>query len=660
MPDYRDSRGNRIRLGDEVGSGGEGAVYRVQGNRGQVAKIWHNPTPRTAEKIAVMVRRRPATASAGSGGGGLFGAARRSRAHAPFAWPDDVLYDDSNQVVGFLMPYVDLSQFRESQAFFNPTARRRTERELNASFGDADLLSIARNLAEAVRQIHAAGHVIGDVNEKNVLVNARSDIMIVDIDAIQISDPDSGRLYRCTVGREDYTPARLQGVPFRDHDRGPDDDLFGLSVLIFKLIMGGMHPYTIKLDPDDEDAPDELGTRIKSGYFPYSEDHTIPDEYKQKVPQYIRSWEVLRDELKYFFRVSFDPLYVGDRPRHSPEEWVQALDRSIQIARQQGRRAPKASAQRGSQPQAQTAAPSQAAPTTPPQTGQGPTQPAQTGAPAMSRTMRLLVAAGVVGAIAAVASCAFLGGLAPVIGSLGAGASPPALPTSIPVVAAVEPTATPTVEPTPTDTPAPTETPTLPTATAAPPTPDISAMVAATVAAIQPTATPTPLPTPTPTLPPPTSTPVPTATPIPPTPTPTRVPYPDPVLMEQRGSLPSQLGRARGIGQYVAGCFVGSEPRQDYWIYLADRPSATLENARNPILLQFHKTIPKDELREVIPGECYYVGPILYRSDLKEFRCPDAVYSVACDRETWRSRTFPMYDTDRPLHEITEPPDFSN
>ena len=230
-----------------------------------------------------------------------------------------------------------------------------------------------------------------------MLVNARSDIMIVDIDAIQISDPDSGRLYRCTVGREDYTPARLQGVPFRDHDRGPDDDLFGLSVLIFKLIMGGMHPYTIKLDPDDEDAPDELGTRIKSGYFPYSEDHEIPDEYKQKVPQYIRSWEVLRDELKYFFRVSFDPLYVGDRSRHSPEEWVQALDRSIQIARQQGRWAPQANAQRGSPPRAQTAAPSQAAPTTPPQAGQGPTQPAQTGASAMSRTMRLLVAAGVVG-----------------------------------------------------------------------------------------------------------------------------------------------------------------------------------------------------------------------------------------------------------------------
>ena len=130
--------------------------------------------------------------------------------------------------------------------------------------------------------------------------------------------------------------------------------------------------------------------------------------------------------------------------------------------------------------------------------------------------------------------------------------------------------------------------------------------------------------------------------------------------MEQRGSLPSQLGRAHGIERYVAGCFVGSEPRQDYWIYLADRPSTTLENASHPVLVQFHKTIPEDELREVIPGECYYVGPVLYRSDLKEFRCPGSVYSVACDRATWLSRTFAMYDTDRPLHEITEPPDFSN
>jgi len=130
--------------------------------------------------------------------------------------------------------------------------------------------------------------------------------------------------------------------------------------------------------------------------------------------------------------------------------------------------------------------------------------------------------------------------------------------------------------------------------------------------------------------------------------------------MEQRGSLPGQLGRAHGVGQYVAGCFVGSHPRQDTWLYLANRPSATLEKASHPILLQFQGTVLEDELREVIPGECYYVGPIWYRSDLKEHRCPGAVYTVNCDRSNWVSGTYAMYDTDRPLLEVTEPPRFNN
>ena len=662
MPDYRDSRGNRIRLGAEVGSGGEGAVFRVQSNRGQVAKIWHNPTARASEKIAVMVRQRPAVVAAPSQSGGMFGV-RRSRSLPPFAWPDDVLYDDSNRIVGFLMPYVDLSQFRESQAFFNPAARRSAEQELNTSFDDSHLLRMARNLAEAVRQIHAAGHVIGDVNEKNVLINARSEVIIVDIDAIQISDPDRGRLYRCTVGREDYTPPRLQGVRFSEIDRTPNDDLFGLAVIIFKLVMGGYHPYMSRIAPDDEDAVTELGEKIRNGYFPYNEDNTVPDDYKQPVAQYQENWDNLRPELKHLFCEAFDPflLRTGTGNRPSPGDWIIALNRALELHRQQGttrrtviRRRSRSRGQASSQgaPSSQTATTSAPHPA-----GQQPSQPS---APTLSRTVQLVVGAGIVGILAMVASCAFLGGLVPVLGSIGASDSPPPVPTSIPVASIVQPTATDAPDATPTAIPAaPTNTPLLPpTDTPLPPpteTPDISAMVAATAAPTQPTATPIPPPTPTST-----NTPVPTATPIPPTPTPTRPPYPDPVLMEQRGSLPGQLGRAHGVGQYVAGCFVGSQPRQDTWLYLADRPSATLENARHPILLQFQGTVLEDELREVIPGECYYVGPIWYRSDLKEHRCPGAVYTVNCDRSNWVSGTYAMYDTDRPLLEITEPPRFDN
>ena len=145
---------------------------------------------------------------------------------------------------------------------------------------------------------------------------------------------------------------------------------------------------------------------------------------------------------------------------------------------------------------------------------------------------------------------------------------------------------------------------------------------------------------------------------IPPTPTPP--PYPDPALLAQRGPPPGHLSRAPGVSQYVSGCFVGAQARQEYWMYLADWPSETLENARNPILLEFRKSIPKEELREVLPGKCYYVGPVTYQTDESVKRCPGAVYDAGCSGDELRSDSFRVYVTEGALREITETPQFGN
>ena len=145
---------------------------------------------------------------------------------------------------------------------------------------------------------------------------------------------------------------------------------------------------------------------------------------------------------------------------------------------------------------------------------------------------------------------------------------------------------------------------------------------------------------------------------IPPIPTPP--PYPDPALLAQRGPPPGHLSRAPGVQQYVSGCFVGAQPRQEYWMYLADWPSETLENARNTILLEFRKSIPKEELREVIPGKCYYVGPVMYQTDESVKRCPGTVYNAGCGSDDMVSSSFRVYITEGTLREITETPQFGN
>ena len=63
--------------------------------------------------------------------------------------------------------------------------------------------------------------------------------------------PESGKIYRCVVGVPEYAP-ELQGKSFKDVDRRPEHDRFGLAVLVFHLLMMGRHPFSgVSLDPGD-------------------------------------------------------------------------------------------------------------------------------------------------------------------------------------------------------------------------------------------------------------------------------------------------------------------------------------------------------------------------------------------------------------------------
>jgi len=92
---------------------------------------------------------------------------------------------------------------------YNPGSRRH---ELPA-FTYRHLLRTAQNLAAAVDVLHAHGYVAGDLNESNVLVADTALVTLVDTDSFQVRDPESGAVYRCPVGKPEFTPPELQGGP---------------------------------------------------------------------------------------------------------------------------------------------------------------------------------------------------------------------------------------------------------------------------------------------------------------------------------------------------------------------------------------------------------------------------------------------------------------
>ena len=138
-------------------------------------------------------------------------------------------------VVGVLLPRVDVR--RPVQNLYSPAHRR-------VNFPDKDwsfLLHVAVNCAAAFDSIHGKSHVIGDVNQGNLLVSAQGTVFFIDCDSFQISCDD--RLFPCEVGVAHFSPPELQGKSLRGVHRTPNHDNFGLAVLLFHLLFLGRHPY---------------------------------------------------------------------------------------------------------------------------------------------------------------------------------------------------------------------------------------------------------------------------------------------------------------------------------------------------------------------------------------------------------------------------------
>ncbi|MBI4492661.1 MAG: hypothetical protein HY690_07710 [Chloroflexi bacterium] len=137
------------------------------------------------------------------------------------------------------MPRVDFDTSKLLLSLYNPRDRQLTWPQFTWEY----LLRAGRNLASIVAALHSRGYVVGDLNESNVVVTESALVTLVDCDTMQVVDPASGTVYRCSVGKAEYTPPELQGVDFATVDRNPYHDNFALAVLIFILLMEGVHPF---------------------------------------------------------------------------------------------------------------------------------------------------------------------------------------------------------------------------------------------------------------------------------------------------------------------------------------------------------------------------------------------------------------------------------
>ena len=294
-------------LGESIGRGGEAEVFAVQAVPGSVAKVYHKvPEHTKGEKLAVM---------AAIAAPDLLRVA---------AWPTGTLHvRPGGEVTGLMMPRVE--RHRELHALYSPAQRRQTFPHRDWEF----LLHVAVNVARAVAIVHAAGHVVGDVNQKNVVVNEEGKVRLLDCDSFQISV--GGRRFPCEVGVPDFTPPELHGQSFKGVIRTQNHDCFGLAILVFHLLFMGRHPFTGVYQKGRADMPTERA--IREGRYVYGI-HAVRHEM-DAPPHSLPPAAGATAEVALLFERAF-ALQNGAPTRPSAAEWVGALTRMQKEVRRCG------------------------------------------------------------------------------------------------------------------------------------------------------------------------------------------------------------------------------------------------------------------------------------------------------------------------------------
>jgi len=295
-----DKAGKTQAIGDEIASGGEGAVHVLSAKPSVVVKLYHPELlvrrgEQLREKVDAMV--------------GL-----RQRFDTPaLAWPAISVYDEYGAWCGYAM----------RRASGVPLAKLAHPMLCRKHAPDLDRSDVVRYLVAIIKtlgSLHGTGVCLGDINLNNFLYDyATGTVTLIDCDSYQVMV--EGRLFPCVVGAADMIPPEHHGVSLAQVRRTQESDLFSLAILIFRCLMLGRHPY-------DFVGGGTVVQNLRWGHFPYGNGGAAPgrDGAIPAGPWYL-IWSHLTFEIKSLLIRTLRDGAGEPAVRARPSEWIIAFEK---------------------------------------------------------------------------------------------------------------------------------------------------------------------------------------------------------------------------------------------------------------------------------------------------------------------------------------------
>lgn len=306
-----------IRLGSELSRGGEGAIFRIPGFPGKVAKIFHSlKLSDEQEKKLLYLRSQKQNAFIS---GTLIA-----------SFPDELLYTADGNCCGYIMQYMPTTM-NLSLVTRDSVLRRKALPDLNYR----GLIAIAYNLAEAIAHLHSHNIVVGDMNQNNILVNQDGTIYLIDVNSFDVTD-DQGIHHPCCVGFSELLAPELQSEGLlKDKRFTKESDCFTLAVHIFHLLMQNADPFSFVPKVTRGISVPKFSLNASNNEAILCGESVFFREVPGKeLPHWVPPLDMLPPYIVDLFRRTFAYdgstalAAIADRP--TAEEWVAGLSKFYQ------------------------------------------------------------------------------------------------------------------------------------------------------------------------------------------------------------------------------------------------------------------------------------------------------------------------------------------
>ena len=276
---------SQYRLARKISSGGEGKIYTT--NKGAfIAKIYDQDkiTERRLAKLKRMLSKK--------------------MEYDGICFPLSLLSNSKGQFVGYLMNVARGIELRES-LFIKPALL-----EIFPNWKKKDTVELCVTILKKIKYLHDNSILIGDINERNILIKTPREVYFVDTDSFQIED------FPCPVARNPFIPPELQNKDnFDTFLRTIGNENFSVATLLFMIMLPGKSPYA-------HIGGDDYKTNILAMDFSYP----CGDLSNKKTPagpwRFI--WSHLPRNIKELFYKTFKggEEYSTEHKRLSVSDWL--------------------------------------------------------------------------------------------------------------------------------------------------------------------------------------------------------------------------------------------------------------------------------------------------------------------------------------------------